>query len=75
MATTAEDELDCSEGCDHPAGFHKWEIEPSPVGDFDVCVTDDDGHALQLLQDLVEHKWDQIAAGEEVVIKLRMNKS
>jgi hypothetical protein len=70
----AEDEPDCSEGCDHPDGFHKWEIEPSPSADFDYCVTDDDQHALQLLLDVAESKWDQMKPGEEVVIKIRMHK-
>lgn len=68
-----EDEMDCTEGCDHAPGTHKWEIEPSPMKDFDVFVTEDDAHALEMLQQVCELTYDQMKAGEEVIIKIRMN--
>jgi len=68
-------EEDCTEGCDHPPGHHKWEIEPHPhTHDFDTYVSDSDDGALQALRDLVENKWDDMTPGDEVVIKIRMNK-
>lgn len=65
---------DCTDGCDHAPGFHKWEIEPNPWnGDFDVMVTDDDQEALNAIKDAAEQAWDQSEPGEERIIKVRMN--
>lgn len=85
MTTTSEqsalpnrdDETCCSvDGCSCPEGTHKWEIEPHPyTTDFDTYVGDEDDAALQALRDLVENKWDDMSPGEEVVIKIRMNRS
>lgn len=69
------EEMDCSEGCSHPDGFHKWEIEPNPYGnDFDVYVTDDDAEALTSAKLAVENGWDAMAVGDELTITIRMNK-
>lgn len=74
MSTLPEDECN-EEGCSCPPKTHKWEIEPHPYStDFDTYVGDHDKAALQALRDLVENKWDDISPGEEVIIKIRMNK-
>ena len=71
-----EPEIDCTEGCDHAAGFHKWEIEPNPYNkDFDTFVTDDDKEALRAINEAAEQAWDQSTPGSETKITVRMNGS
>ena len=71
----ATEEVDCTEGCSHADGFHKWEIEPNPYGrDFDVYVTDDDAAALLAAQIALENGWDDMDEGSELTITIRMNK-
>lgn len=73
-ASLPEDQRTCVEGCDHPDGYHKWEIEPHPQGKFDVYVSDDDHEALQAAQLTVERLWDEMKVGDEVKVIIRMNK-
>ena len=74
-ALSKEDDNDCSQGCDHPDGHHKWEIEPHPHSHaFDTFVCDDDKRALEALHDLVENTWDDMTPGDEKTITIRMNK-
>ena len=70
-----EDE-DCNEeGCSHPEGHHKWEIEPNPYrSEFDVFVCDADEVALEALRQACENKWDDMSPGDEATITIRMNK-
>lgn len=65
---------DCTEGCDHPDWFHKWEIKPNPYNkDFDTFVTDDDKEALLALNEAAEQAWDTSEPGGELKIVIRMN--
>lgn len=65
---------DCAEGCDS-SHKHRWEIEPHPdTSDFDVMVTDDDDAALEAAHRAIENAWDNMEPGDEVVVKIRMNR-
>jgi DNA-directed RNA polymerase subunit L len=72
---TADEPLDCDEGCDERSHKHKWEIEPHPYdSDFDVLVTDDDDDAAEAIREAAEQAWDQCEEGGEMIVKIRRNK-
>jgi hypothetical protein len=68
------EETDCTEGCDHAPGFHKWEVEPNPYNsEFDTFVCDADEVALEALRTLCENKFDDLTPGDSATITIRMN--
>jgi hypothetical protein len=55
---------------------YKWEVEPHPYdSQFDVFVTNDDGEAINALLAAAEAGFDDMDAGDELVIKVRLRPS